>query len=180
MVDTLTRTLPLEGRIYGGNAVSISPAEQLERISLRSDKSSMKTLGSALGLDLPKKSGAIAESDGIACLWLGPDEWLVLGDEGTDIEGKINAVTGLFSAVSVSHRNTGISISGANAVNALNGGCPRDLSLEAFPIGTCSRTILGKAEIVLWRKSQDTFHVECWRSFSDYVWKFLAEAARNA
>ena len=67
-----------------------------------------------------------------------------------------------------------------NAVNALNSGCPRDLSDAAFPVGTCSRTLMGKAEIILWKTADDEFHVECWRSFSDYVWKHLVDAARTA
>jgi sarcosine oxidase, subunit gamma len=43
----------------------------------------------------------------------------------------------------------------------------------------CTRTVLAKAEIVLWRISQDVFHVEVWRSFADYVSRFLAEVARE-
>ena len=62
----------------------------------------------------------------------------------------------------------------------VNAGCPQDLSLDAFPVGACSRTILGKVEIVLLRTAEDAFRVECWRSFSDYVWAFLTEAAKDA
>ncbi|RWC09619.1 MAG: sarcosine oxidase subunit gamma, partial [Mesorhizobium sp.] len=51
---------------------------------------------------------------------------------------------------------------------------------DAFPAGAASRTILGKVEIVLLRTASDAFRVECWRSFSDYVFTFLSEAARDA
>ena len=53
-------------------------------------------------------------------------------------------------------------------------------SIAAFPIGTCSRTLLGKVEIVLWRSAENEFHVECWRSFSDYAFAYLTDAARDA
>jgi sarcosine oxidase subunit gamma len=43
----------------------------------------------------------------------------------------------------------------------------------------CTRTVLAKAEIVLWRTAAQSFHVEAWRSFLPYVWAFLAEAARE-
>ena len=59
----------------------------------------------------------------------------------------------------------------------LNAGCPQDLSLTAFPAGACSRTVLGKIEIVLLRVAEDAFRVECWRSFSDYAYAFLSDAA---
>ena len=62
---------------------------------------------------------------------------------------------------------------GPAAANTVNAGCPQDLSLAAFPVGACSRTILGKVEIVLLRTGEDAFRVECWRSFSDYVFTFL-------
>ncbi|MEP4423029.1 MAG: sarcosine oxidase subunit gamma, partial [Nitratireductor sp.] len=42
-----------------------------------------------------------------------------------------------------------------------------------------SRTVLGKVEIVLWRIGEQTFHVEVWRSFAEYAYAFLAEAARD-
>jgi sarcosine oxidase subunit gamma len=43
----------------------------------------------------------------------------------------------------------------------------------------CTRTVLGKADIVLWRTAADSFHVEVWRSFADYASHFLAEASRE-
>jgi sarcosine oxidase subunit gamma len=43
----------------------------------------------------------------------------------------------------------------------------------------CTRTLLGKADIVLWRTGAAEFHLEVWRSFSDYVLEFLQEAAQD-
>jgi sarcosine oxidase subunit gamma len=43
----------------------------------------------------------------------------------------------------------------------------------------CTRTLLGKAEIVLWRIGAAAFRLEVWRSFAPYVSAFLAEAARG-
>lgn len=175
------RMQPLEGRVYGGNSVTLTPAQAMERVSLRSEEKAVAALGKAIGLSLPRKPGTSVTKGDVTALWIGPDEWLVLGTVGSGLEAKLNKVkTGLYSVVSVDNRNTGLVVSGANAVNAINGGCPRDLSLKAFPVGGCGRTIIGKAEVVLWRTGEDTFHVECWRSFSDYVWKYLADCARSA
>jgi sarcosine oxidase subunit gamma len=84
------------------------------------------------------------------------------------------------AAVDVSHRNTAVIVSGPGAEAAINSGCPQDLSLSIFPVGACSRTIFGKAEIVLFRTAEDTFRVECWRSFSPFVFGLLAEGAEDA
>ena len=71
-------------------------------------------------------------------------------------------------------------IAGALVAATLAAGCPQDLALGAFPVGACSRTVLAKIEIVLLRTAEDAFRVECWRSFSDYAFAFLADAARDA
>ncbi len=86
----------------------------------------------------------------------------------------------LHSATDVSHRNTAVIISGPGAEATLAAGCPQDVSLSAFPIGACSRTLLGKAEVVILRLDEETFRVEVWRSFSDYAFGLLAEGADDA
>ena len=53
-------------------------------------------------------------------------------------------------------------------------------SLKAFPVGFATRTLFDKAEIVLWRRAEATFHIEVWRSFAPYLAASLAEAARGA
>ena len=175
------RIHPLEDRIFASNKTSLAPVAAMERVSLRADEKATIALGKAIGTTLPVNPSTSTTKAGTTALWIGPDEWLVIAKAGTGLDAKLNAVKGhLYSAVSVDHRNTAISVSGANAVETLNSGCPRDLSLEAFPVGACSRTILGKSEIILWRTGESEFQVECWRSFSDYVWKFLVDAARSA
>ena len=81
--------------------------------------------------------------------------------------------------VDVSHRQVGIAVAGAKAAAALNAGCPLDLDAATFPPGTCTRTVLAKAEIVLWRTAPTAFRVEAWRSFAEYVWELLATAAHD-
>jgi sarcosine oxidase subunit gamma len=41
----------------------------------------------------------------------------------------------------------------------------------------CTRTVLSKADIVLWRTRADAFHLEVWRSFGGYVTGLLSEIA---
>jgi sarcosine oxidase subunit gamma len=83
------------------------------------------------------------------------------------------------SLVDVSHRQTAFTISGPHAATLLNAGCPLDLDEHAFPVGMCTRTMLAKTEVVLWRTAARGFRVEVWRSFAAYASQFLAEAARG-
>ena len=79
----------------------------------------------------------------------------------------------------MSHRQTALELRGPRSADILNSGCPLDLGLVAFPVGMCTRTVFAKAEIVLWRTAPDVFRLEVWRSFTDYVARFLAEVARE-
>ena len=117
-----------------------------------------------------------------ATLWLGPDEYLLYGADEDAKDGVLaaleRAVGGLPCAlVDISHRQFALEVSGAHAATILSGACPLDLDLSQFPIGMCTRTVLAKADIVLWRTRGDAFHLEVWRSFSGYVTGLLREIA---
>jgi sarcosine oxidase subunit gamma len=115
-----------------------------------------------------------------ATLWLGPDEYLLLG---ADAESEAAAAEELeralgtlpHSLVNVGHRQFALEMSGPHAAAILSGACPLDLDLGEFPIGMCTRTVLAKADIVLWRTRADAFHLEAWRSFAGYVTGLLSE-----
>ena len=170
----------LDGRAAAYPWVEVAPQPPARRLALRAPRESLAALSKALGLALPAAPGTSAIAGGRAALWLGPDEWLVIDEGEGDPAAVLAGVAAFHSAVDVSHRNLGILVAGKGAEATLAAGCPRDLSADAFPVGACARTVLGKAEIVVWRTGEDAFRVECWRSFGDYVFSFLAEAARDA
>ncbi|KUM28924.1 sarcosine oxidase subunit gamma [Mesorhizobium loti] len=170
----------LAGRAVSAPGVKVEILPPAERISLRAPEASVAALSKALGLTLPTKPKTSATKGGRTALWLGPDEWLIVDEAGNDPLADCAKVSALHSAVGISHRNVAISVAGPAAEVTVGSGCPQDLSLDAFPVGAASRTILGKSEIVLLRTAADAFRVECWRSFSDYVFTLLSEAASDA
>jgi sarcosine oxidase, subunit gamma len=174
-----TRNPAQAGREFQATGVKLATLPPAHRISLRARADAVAALSPALGLSLPEKPKTSATKGSRTALWLGPDEWLVI-DETSDPLADCAKVETLHSAVGISHRNVAISVTGPGAENTISAGCPQDLSLAVFPVGACSRTVLGKSEIVLLRTGEDAFRVECWRSFSDYVFTFLTEAARDA
>lgn len=181
MSSTAQRTGPLDGRNFGTDGITLSPASPATRISLRARTDGLAEAGKILGFALPAEPKTSAAKGSIQCLWIGPDEWLIIDEDGSALPRKFAKVgNSKLSAVDVSHRNTAVLVTGQKAVDALRSGCPQDLSSAVFPVGACSRTILGKSEIVLYRTGEHAFRVECWRSFSDYVWTFLTDAAKTA
>lgn len=185
-VAALARAGSLEGRAFASpaaRAVAIEPVAPALRLAVRGRSGTAEAAAAALGVALPTAVCGTAVSGDIAALWLSPDEWLVIAPEsraetlGLALEAALSAIP--HSVVDVSHRNTALVVAGPKAAFVLNHGCPRDLSTAAFPVGTASRTILGKAEIVLWRTAEETFRIEVWRSFAPYVADFLDEARKE-
>ncbi|TCL91821.1 heterotetrameric sarcosine oxidase gamma subunit [Rhizobium sp. PP-WC-2G-219] len=180
MADLATRTLPLGG-FHGGSAtVRLTPAAPASRLSLRAKQDAVAALSTALGLSLPTRPKTSVTNGTRHALWLGPDEWLVIDETDTDLLGRAASAGALHSATDISHRNTAVLVEGPGASATINAGCPQDLSLNTFPIGACSRTVFGKAEIVLYRTGETAFRVECWRSFAPYVSGLLAAGAQDA
>ena len=81
--------------------------------------------------------------------------------------------------IDISHRDAAIEVSGPRAAWVINAFCALDLHLAAFPVGMCTRTVFGKAEILLWRTGAEEFRIDVARSFAPYVWACLEEARRE-
>lgn len=161
-------------------AVSVSDAGPAARLLFRGD---VALISGAFGVDLPTTPMRAQSNGARAALWLGPDEWLLLAPE-SDRSGLRAALADALrdqpaSLVDIGHRQVGLVVAGPRADMLLNAGCPLDLDPVAFPVGMCTRTILAKAEIVLWRTADDTFRLEVARSFAPYVVAFLAESLRG-
>ena len=129
----------------------------------------------ALALDMPINKAT--QTNARLAARLGPDEWLLVAGEGdapdfSALEGRHH------SLVDVSHRYAAFAIEGESAPLLLAAGCPLDLHPDFFTAGTATRTLVGKAEIVLWRLGEPlSYRLECARSFAPYVQRFLEDHA---
>jgi sarcosine oxidase, subunit gamma len=167
------------GARFAKGRTSVEVAAPAMRISLRAPEVSVAALNKAIGFALPQKSKTSVSKNDIHALWIGPDEWFIIAPEGSDLLAKFAKVAAFHSAVDVSHRNAALIVSGAGAADVLNAGCPQDLSLTVFPVGGCSRTLMGKTEVILYRTAVDQFRVEVWRSFATYALDFIEDVIRR-
>ncbi len=163
--------------------VVLTPLPPAARFVLRARPAAQQAVTAPFGVALPTVACRAATAGERAALWLGPDEWLLLAPDadGPPLVAALQAaLAGLpHSLVDVSHRQSGLTVGGPHAADALNTGCPLDLHDEKFPVGMCTRTVFGKAAITLWRTGADAFRLEAFRSYLPYVRDYLAEAARE-
>src|SRR5215470_6285366 len=85
----------------------------------------------------PIEPNTIAEVDGRTVVWLGPDEWLVLGGGEADFPDAA-------AAVDVSANRVVLELTGPGAREVLATGC----SVEVEP-GRCAQTLLARAQVIL-------------------------------
>ncbi len=141
-------------------------------------------VGSVTHSGLPA-ANRTTSGDGLTTLWLGPDEWLVVGAPGR--EGELanrlrQALQGQHAAVvDVSEARTTIVVAGRNARELLQKGTPLDLHPRAFEPGHCAQTGLSRANVILHQiDASPRYDLYVQNSFADYLWNWLERAAAES
>ena len=148
------------------------------------DAGLMQRFADRLGFALPVIANTVASGRDRRALWLGPDEWLVVGPEGqqdTMDRTLYDGLAGAFaSMVDVSANRTVLEISGMRARDLLSHGVPIDLDARSLPPGRCAQTLLGKAQVIIERHGdQPGFHIHVRSSFSMYAADWLLDAGSD-
>ncbi len=199
MVERYLRQSPLahlglDGRaqaVRGESGVAMSEQPFRGIVNLRvqpDDSEAMAALESALGFALPVEPNTTAASATALAFWLGPDEWWIV-TPGPEPESGPNMAVTLRTALTdrrgavtdVSDSRTCIRISGPRARDLLCKGMPLDLHPRVFPSGCCAQSHLAKTGVVLHLIAEDgpTFELYVLRSFAEYLWLWLEDAARE-
>jgi sarcosine oxidase subunit gamma len=137
-----------------------------------------------LAVGVPLEPNTVIVAGNITVLWLGPDEWLVVTPDGQEAElvERINdALAGQHFAVSdVSDSRAIIGLTGVHARDVLMKGCSLDLHPRVFNAGNCAQSSLARCHMLLHQINEiPTYDVYVHRSFSDYAWRWLEDAAHE-
>jgi sarcosine oxidase subunit gamma len=152
----------------------------LAQVNLRLDPS----LAGSVSHPLPLEPNTTWESGSSAALWLGPDEWLLMGpaDDGPRIVQELDAaLRGTHhSVVDVSANRVALELRGPGANELLSKGCSLDLHPRFWTTGSCAQTMLAKAPVIL-HERDDVTRILVRTSFTDYLidW-FMAPAVPGA
>ena len=167
--------------------LSIRELPYLAQVNFRTDPNDARTmqqLASILEFALPVVPNTITSRRDRRALWLGPDEWLIVGAEDQEkaiAQALRDGLGGAFgSIVDVSANGTIIEIRGPNARDLLAHGVPIDLGSRSFGPDRCAQTLLAKAQVVIERVTDDpAFHLYVRSSFASYVADWLLDAAAS-
>ena len=168
-----------------GSELSIRELAFVSQINLRADPKDanvMQRLAEALGFALPVVPNTVAAKGDRRVLWLGPDEWLLVGPDGQQMAFEQALRTGLNggfgSIVDVSANRTLLEIRGPKAHKLLAHGVPIDLEARSFGPSRCAQTLLAKAQVIVEGISAGpAFYLYVRTSFASYVADWLLDAA---
>jgi len=138
----------------------------------------------ATGCDLPIAANTVASAGDVRILWLGPNEWWVVGTDARRaglLDGLRQAFAGQHTNVTdVSESRTVITMSGPAARDVLARGISNDLHPRAFGPGQCIQTSLSRANVLLHQTDNTpSYEIYVLKSFSDYLWRWLEIVTRD-
>ena len=161
-----------------GGAIAMAEIPFLTQLDLRLDPDG--PAAAAVGFKLPGQACTSARSGDVDVLWLGPDEWLVVGPPGAAerLTGQLRSAVGTehASVVDVSAQRTTLALSGPSVRDLLAGGCAIDLHPRVFGPGDCVQTELAHAPVVLLRRDPG-FWVFVRASFAAHLVDWLVDAS---
>lgn len=164
--------------------VTLRERPYLGYVNLRGDPGDstfLEAVRGVTGVDLPLEANTVVEGGRCTTVWLGPDEWYVVTPAGAERElvaGLEEALAGRHFAVNdVTGYYTTIDLTGPRARDVLEKGCTLDLHPRAFGAGQCAQTLLSHAGILVRPRDDGAFQLVVRRSFADYVFAWLEDAA---
>jgi sarcosine oxidase subunit gamma len=199
MVETYWRRSPLAGfglpaRAAAQDAATLAAAELIlgERphrcqLNLRgnpADPDFLEAVRRATGIDLPEQPNTVAIAGDLRALWLGPNEWLLVGPAGREAglaPALAQALAGRHAGVTdVSEARTAILIGGTRARALLAKACPLDFHPRVFGPGRCAQSGLAGANVLIEQlDDRPTFEVSVLDSFADHLWRWIERASAD-
>ena len=163
--------------------VTVREKKLLGHLTLRGDAKDpafAEGVHKALGLELPVALSLVAKED-TSLQWMGPDEWLLIVPGGQEfaVEHALRAaLAGLhISVVNVSGGQQLLELSGPKVREVLMKSTSYDVHPDNFPVGKAVGTVFAKSQLVIRHTAEDTWELLIRRSFSDYWWLWLQDAA---
>jgi sarcosine oxidase subunit gamma len=154
------------------------------QIDVRARGEAVERVAECLSLERLPPANCFLETPLGECLWLRPDEWLVVGEPSSReralaaLESAVGREDG--AVVDVSSSRVLLEIQGSDARDLLASGCALDLHPRAFGPGRCVQTLFGKAPVLICQMDhQPRFRLFVRPSLLAYVLSWLQDDIRS-
>ncbi|MEM7431511.1 MAG: sarcosine oxidase subunit gamma family protein [Pseudomonadota bacterium] len=156
---------------------------QLRQFNLRGDAADEEFVAgitNAIRTTLPTVPNTVSSS-ATEAYWLGPDEWQIIIPEAqadrivAAVHEVIEARHAAFN--DISGGQVALQLAGSRATEMLAKGCTIDFHSAVFAVGDCAQTGLGKAPVLIARRTEaPVFDIVVRSSFAGYLNQWLQQA----
>ena len=173
------------------NNFAMKEKTPIVKINFRGDlenKNFVSSVGKILGIILPKEPCSTTTKEEISCMWLGPNEWLLVSNDTVDKKSndyelekllfKDISKTNLGSVTNVSDHYTIFNLTGSNIFEILSKGSPFDFNSEDFGNNKVIQTIINQIDVTIHKKTKENVDLYVRRSFSDHLWAWIKDSSR--
>lgn len=161
--------------------IELSEIKHLGKLNVRCGKKNRDVLGKLIYCNLPKQINQINSKAGRFAISLGPDEYLILAEPGSEnqLEKTLNSsdISKHISVINVSDALCAIQISGPKVRELLSKGCAIDLHPDSFYKSKATQCDLALANIVLVCLEENEFICICRTSFAEYILNWFVDAS---
>ena len=163
----------------------------MTKINLRgnsNDKNFMSSVNEVLNTILPIRPNTYITIDSLKIIWLGPDEWLIIDENGDDKQDLISKLENAIgsqdaSVTDVSENRTVIRIMGTKLFILLAKFLTLDLDNSLADSSSVAQTLFIKVPVLLMRhhkhNKEPKIDIYTNRSHTNYVYKILVDGAKN-
>lgn len=187
MLNTPQRSAPAAINALSDRALLAGWRTGLAIVNLRGnaeDPAFRAAVSRALQLELPVQACTSVADGPHRLVWVGPDDWFVIGPKGqaghilarlrAELAGQHHAVTDVSGGYTVLH------LSGRPVREVLAQGCPLDLHPRSFQPGSSAGSLFFKASIWLWQTDEaPTYELLVRSSFMGYFWLMLERSTQE-
>ena len=155
----------------------------MDKINLRSDAGNAvikKAVSRMVGVELPVAANTFHQAGHRCIIWLGPDEWMILAENGAsdDIIAELDTPeAGHVAVVNISDALGAVTIEGPHARDVLAKNCAIDFHPRAFTKGMAVQSILSHAGVTILCMEDDKMMVIGRTSFMPYILDLLSDSA---
>ena len=129
--------------VFTIRAFALLEPRELSQFDLRVDPAEAERLP----FEIPTEPNTVASRRNLDVLWLGPDEWLAVGDREAPPQPDLTGVH--HSWIDVGANRVVFELAGSRTMDVLASGCGLDLHPRAWREGMCAQTLLAKAPVIL-------------------------------
>ena len=183
----LNYNLPINNSKKYSNLM-ISIIEPVTKINLRGKKRDFITkIGKSLSIIPPIESNTSSTNENLNLIWLSPDEWMLYASEKIYAENDIYKLedelykeiskVNYGSVTNITDHWVMINLKGENVYDLLSTSCPFDFNKFKSNKGSVVQTIFNHIDVIIHHKNTNDLNLFVRRSFSQYLFSWMNDAA---